>query len=296
MKCLSPRRITKNLDLNKFPQGLQVPCGQCMNCRIIKRDEWVLRLMHESKGWESCIFFTLTYSDDHLPENESLVKSDLQKFFKRLRKVIGNRKIKYFACGEYGDEKARPHYHVILFGMDYFDSNDKEIIKRCWGLCDWSMLGKKPFGDVTPASIRYVVGYIEKKILGKWEEFAYEDIEKPFHLVSKGIGRDVAMASSKEIEQGYFEMSGRKKSVPRYYRKVTGFEGDNFKLYGEEREKEMVSKLIGVFATRDEIYLSEDPKNVIYVEEEISRSNRQHDKNIRSRVKLNSRLKKIKDI
>ena len=60
-----------------------------------------------------------------------MVKADLQKFFKRLRRDT-NTPIKYFACGEYGKRSRliqtrsgrlyqtdgdRPHYHFILYGI-----------------------------------------------------------------------------------------------------------------------------------------------------------------------------------
>lgn len=48
-----------------------------------------------------------------------LSKSDLQKFLKRLRKAYG-KKVRYFACGEYGPKTFRPHYHLLFF----FDSSD----------------------------------------------------------------------------------------------------------------------------------------------------------------------------
>ena len=90
-----------------------------------------MRVVHESYYWDSCIFLTLTYDDDHLPPNGSLVKSDLQKFFKRLRKNSG-KKMAYFACGEYGEQTARCHYHVILFGLDFLSKSDRDMIKLCW--------------------------------------------------------------------------------------------------------------------------------------------------------------------
>ena len=62
-------------------------------------------------------FSLYTYSDDHLPDNGSLVVADLQKFFKRLRKQYAKRntciKLRYYAC-EYGDRHGRPHYHAIV--------------------------------------------------------------------------------------------------------------------------------------------------------------------------------------
>jgi hypothetical protein len=70
----------------------------------------------------------LTYDDEHLPPNNSLLKKDLQKFFYKLRQKIKPIKIRYFAVGEYGSNKTkRPHYHIILFGyvpkdLEYFYS------------------------------------------------------------------------------------------------------------------------------------------------------------------------------
>ena len=88
-------------------------------CRIALSREWATRVLHESDYWDHSCFTTLTYNNEHLPKDGSLHKDELQKFFKRLRKYLGDRKMKYFACGEYGDEGHRPHYHAILFGIDY---------------------------------------------------------------------------------------------------------------------------------------------------------------------------------
>lgn len=48
-----------------------------------------------------------------------LVKSDLQKFFKRFRKLFHyafpTYHFKYLAVGEYGSQTFRPHYHAALF-------------------------------------------------------------------------------------------------------------------------------------------------------------------------------------
>ena len=69
------------------------------------------------------MFVTLTYCDDALPEKGSLVREDVKKYCKRLRKYMlthHNRKIKYMAVGEYGENGTeRPHYHLIILGMRY---------------------------------------------------------------------------------------------------------------------------------------------------------------------------------
>ena len=131
MQCINPVRITKGLDVTRFPDGLLVGCGKCVMCRIAKRREWTLRLIHESVYWEDSVFLTLTYSDDYLPKNGSLDKRQLQLFIKRLRKSLNGRSIKYFACGEYGDNTERPHYHLIIFGISLCQE-DKEKVMMAW--------------------------------------------------------------------------------------------------------------------------------------------------------------------
>jgi len=60
----------------------------------------------------------------------TLKKTDIQKFFKRLRKCHGkkHKSIKYYAVGEYGGQTLRPHYHIVIFNADinYFE--------RAWAL------------------------------------------------------------------------------------------------------------------------------------------------------------------
>lgn len=170
-----------------YPNGKIVPCGKCLLCRIAKTREWFLRTRGEiaySKLGTGA-FITLTYNDYNLPPRKSLVKKDLQNFFKRLRKKIPNRNIKYLACGEYGEKFDRPHYHFIATEIDGTrNSDDMKIIKECW-----------PFGFVYPGiandkTIKYVAGYINKKFYLKKERDQYEKAGRvlPFKLNSKGLG------------------------------------------------------------------------------------------------------------
>ena len=102
--CLNPIYLEK---LETF-----VPCRQCTECKMARAKEWAVRLYSELKTTEKSCFITLTYSDEHNPG--ILLKQDFQKFIKRLRKDY---QLKYFACGEYGDLKLRPHFHAILSGV-----------------------------------------------------------------------------------------------------------------------------------------------------------------------------------
>ena len=95
-----------------YVKEMIVPCGKCFTCRSKYRLSWQLRLQHELLSYNyNAMFLTLTYDDDNLPTNETLVKKDVQDFIKRLRKFYNDVKIRYFAVGEYGSEKHRPHYH-----------------------------------------------------------------------------------------------------------------------------------------------------------------------------------------
>lgn len=227
------------------------PCGKCLNCRIAKSREWSLRLMNELGYWNKSVFLTLTYDDEHLPEDHSLHKEELQKFFKRLRKNYGE-PIKYFACGEYGskvttlyDENGqgkalgRPHYHAIIFGID---KTDKEVIKQSWTKCNWNMFqDKNVFGSVTYDSCRYVSDYIFKKYDNKLALSEYGNRQVPFKIGSNGLGLSFVKDNAKQLKTlGYTTVRGVKVNLPRYYRLKLGIKdsvGDRFERSKREVEK-----------------------------------------------------------
>jgi hypothetical protein len=153
---------------------MQIPCGQCIGCRLERSRQWAMRCVHEASQHEQNCFITLTYNAEHLPADGSLRKSDFQKFMKRLRKKIAPRKIKYYYCGEYGDKNNRPHYHALIFGYNFpdwvllphkspsgHDLYTSPELEKLWGQ------GFVQIGDVTFESAGYVARYIMKKVNGK---------------------------------------------------------------------------------------------------------------------------------
>ena len=75
---------------------------------------------HERKSHEFNSFITLTFDDEHMPADRSLnYRRDFQPFIKRMRRRMGQ--LRFFMCGEYGDDNFRPHYHACIFGMDFYD-------------------------------------------------------------------------------------------------------------------------------------------------------------------------------
>lgn len=85
----------------------QVPCGQCIGCRLNRSRGWAVRGQCEASLYAHNCFITLTYADKNLHYTPSglpnLHRRDITLFLKRLRKKYPH-KIRYFGCGEYGSK------------------------------------------------------------------------------------------------------------------------------------------------------------------------------------------------
>jgi len=158
---------------------MSVPCGKCLGCLQRKRADWTQRIAYEEKKCKSSSFITLTYDEFHVPYtdngNLTLKKSDLQKFFKRVR-TPG---LIFFAVGEYGSRTLRPHYHAAVF------NSTPDRLYDAWSIYG-DRLGDVQIGDVNPASIHYLTKYM----VNDQEEIL--DALKPFRLMSKGLGKGLA--------------------------------------------------------------------------------------------------------
>lgn len=226
MSCINPLKAyqvigktTKNgksviyFDKSKALQAgpiieLQLPCGQCMECRLRRARDWSLRLIGEKTEWPYSYFLTLTYDDEHLHvvpnidkatgeiiEVSTLVKKDMQDFLKRYRYYFGN--CKFYQAGEYGEKSHRAHHHAIIFQekpienlVFLFLNREKqpiyksEFVQKIWGH------GLISIGEVTAESAGYVRRYITKKQTGEGAKI-YEElgIEPEYVTMSNGIGK-----------------------------------------------------------------------------------------------------------
>lgn len=201
----------------------RVPCGQCINCRLNKARMWSIRIMHECKKYDKTVFLTLTYDEEHLPARGSLVKKHLQDFMKRFRFNHG-KKVRYYACGEYGDHTARPHYHIAFFGVGYDDFYNLKPAKKggYQARCKEWPYGLVHIGELTIDSANYVAGYVLKKQTGKQRQ-VYVDlgVVPPFCVMSRrpGIGADFADENAEQFRRfGYVIAKGAKYALPRFYR------------------------------------------------------------------------------
>jgi len=153
-----------------------------------------------------------------LPADGSLEHRDFQLFLKRLRKRYSGRTVRYFMCGEYGEECAecgrnredcqsvrshtfrptlgRPHHHVCIFGYYPKDAQfytigkggeplyKSEDVTKIWAN------GYVTVGDVTWESAAYIARYVVKKITGGAAQKHY-GIRQPEYLTMSnrpGIG------------------------------------------------------------------------------------------------------------
>jgi len=222
MPCLSPISVPKKgfVDLR-----VTVACGQCVGCRVDRTQDWTARIVHEASLHDLNQFITLTYDDRHLPPNLSLVKKDFQDFMKRLRFRSGL-KVRYFAVGEYGDQLERPHYHAILFGIDFSDKrphskNDKgdqlftsALLDSIWGK------GHAFLGSVSVQSATYVAKYCIKKVNGSMAAGHYGSRQPEFAVMSlkPGIGSGWFEKFSSDVyPSDFIVLKGRKRPPPRYY-------------------------------------------------------------------------------
>ncbi|QCQ84762.1 replication initiator protein [Blackfly microvirus SF02] len=164
------KRLTFKRPLSWTGKRHYIPCGQCVGCRLEKSRQWAVRCMHEKQMHRHSAFVTLTYDPKEMPEGGSLRKRDLQLFMKRLRFKYGNG-IRFYACGEYGDEFGRPHYHLLLFNLRFPDA---KLWKESKGrplytsaeLRELWPYGFNYIGEVTFESCAYVARYILKKVTG----------------------------------------------------------------------------------------------------------------------------------
>jgi len=200
--------------------------------------QWAVRCVHEAQLWPNNSFITLTYSPEHVPADGSLVRSHYQNFMKRLRKYFEPLTIRFYQCGEYGEKLGRPHYHALLFNLEF---PDKELWKmehdtplyqsptltKLWGK------GHCSIGEVNIKTAAYVSRYIMKKITGELSFDHYERIDQVtgeiYNLepeyttmsLKPGIGkRWYDKYKSDVFPDDFVVMNGKKYKTPRYYTEI----------------------------------------------------------------------------
>lgn len=253
------KAVFKNPNNPSFREA-EFPCKRCMECRIRYTMEWKTRMIHESKYHEHNQFLNLTYSDENLPYGRDLVYQHVQTFLKAVRKNYGP--VRFFCAGEYGSDRGRPHWHLIIYSLNLTDLErsgtgsrgdplySSAKLEELWGK------GRVWVGEVNPTTCAYVVGYALKDTGAKHaENFEIlvpetgEIVQRrlPFVRMSNGGGKAKIKGGIgarwredfvSDIRKGFLTNgAGKKHPVPKYYLKAfEEFFPEEFQQFKAERE------------------------------------------------------------
>lgn len=189
--CMNPRPL---------PNGVSVGCRQCWQCRENRINDWVGRCVAEIKTSKAANSVTLTYGTDENPKKNIraavLTYSDVQKYFKRLRK--SGFEFSYFVCGEYGSKNGRAHWHAVIFWRGDKVPEHKirqNFIEKHWPH-GWSF-----WDNTDQRAVRYVCKYLQKDRLTDGERLetqGYIAMSKKPALGAKFI----SMMAQQYVDQG----------------------------------------------------------------------------------------------
>jgi hypothetical protein len=217
---------------------LLLPCGQCVGCRLERSRQWATRCVHEAQMHDDNCFITLTYDDKHLPWDCGLHYPQFQRFMKRVRKAFGS--VRFYMCGEYGENTGRPHFHACLFGLDFpdrvlhsvggsgFPLYTSELLSALWPY------GFSSVADFSFETAAYTARYVMKKVNGQLAENHYQVVDADGEIHSRspefchmslkpGIGAlwFAKFGKTDVLPRDAVVINGHECSVPRYYDKLT---------------------------------------------------------------------------
>lgn len=225
------RAIVFNARDGMIDMPVDLPCGQCIGCRLERSRQWAIRCVHEASLYERNCFITLTYNDACLPTDQSLNVKHFQDFMKRLRFKFGAG-IRFFHCGEYGEQFSRPHYHACLFNFDF---DDKEPIHKEFTIGEytlfrsdtldelWEHKGFGSIGEVNFETAAYVARYITKKVTGDRADAHYQGRKPEYTTMSRrpGIGKGWFERYTTDVfPHDRVVLRGKEMNPPKYYSRL----------------------------------------------------------------------------
>lgn len=217
-----------------------VACGNCIECRRAKANEWRIRLHEEIKQHKFAYFITLTFAPDKLEylsnkyeinEVNELATKAVRLFLERHRKIY-KKSIKHWFVTELGQEKTeRIHIHGIIFVEDAIDNKWLEQL--------WSY-GQTDVGKFCNSqTINYLVKYITKI------DKLHKDYTSKI-CCSAGLGKNYINEftknkhryNGKDTKEFYTLPDGKKLQLPVYYRNKLFTEKEREDLWINKIEKD----------------------------------------------------------
>lgn len=202
---------------------MQIGCYYCIGCRLERARQWAIRCSHEASMYEDNSFITLTVAPkfmDQIFPLGSLNKREFQLFMKRLRKRFSDRTVRVFYCGEYGAKNARPHYHAILFNLDF---SDKQYWKTVNGnpyyiseeLSKLWPYGHVVIGEANFETAAYIARYSLKKSYGKEASSRYTRVDPETGGVTELMPEFCQASLKPGIGKPWFDKYGMTDIFPR---------------------------------------------------------------------------------
>lgn len=259
--CLNPRRLVnpqKRISkLGGQMFALEVPCGECAECKEMMRTEWYFRSYYQCKeiyDANGYVYFdTLTYDNEHLPHVSDIIDlkdKDLdfpcfnvahyRRFLLDVRQHLARNgyddvKFGYFMTTEYGlnpkdGRTFRPHYHILFFVKNnrLHPSRLSKIVAKYWkyGRTDglpyqnWEYVKKHVFGKTYTRDfvhMRSVCNYVSKYVT-KDSDFQ-QIINERLGKLYESIDRESYILAKNKREK-YKKV---KRAIDQFHRQSQGF-------------------------------------------------------------------------
>ena len=234
---------------------VQIPCGNCIECKKQKAREWQVRLTEELKEWQYPYFMTLTFSPEelenlckktNLKECNAVAEYALRHMLERWRKTH-KKSLKHWFITELGHEGTeRIHLHGIIFTNEIIDFGVKNEQKMC--IWKYWKYGHVFVGDYcTRKTINYIVKYLNK----------IDSDHKTFKgqiLASPGLGKtwiermqkfrpELYKYKPRKTIDYYVLENGSRLKLPKYYANKLRSEEERELIWREflDQEKETIN-------------------------------------------------------
>ena len=241
---------------------IEVPCGQCIECRETKAREWQVRLAEEIKDHPYNYFITLTVAPKELEklckktrleECNAVAGYAVRHMLERWRKTH-KKSIKHWLITELGHEGTeRIHLHGLLFSDEVLEFGDLDSNNlRSWNYWKYGQIYVGEY--VNQQTINYISKYItkidndHKGFVG--QILASPGIGKQYVEKIKRIGSDIHDYRPRQTNDFYRLPNGCKVKLPKYYKNKFINEDDRETMWREFMDRETLSVLGQEHSTR----------------------------------------------
>lgn len=246
------RDYKKETSVDDRVSEIEIPCGNCIECRKKIANGWRIRLLEEIKTHKYMYFVTLTFSPEELsklvqfaekPESNYIASIAVRRMLERYRKKY-KVSMKHWLITELGHQGTeRIHLHGIVFPTTEQEFELLERQKNGWmAKWKWWKYGNIFVGDyVNAKTVNYIVKYVTK-IDTDHQGF------KGQVLCSPGIGKNFIENSGilytyKYIKNNsrtdYRTPEGGKMALPTYYKNHLYDDNERELIWREQMDKKI---------------------------------------------------------